>query len=202
MLTQRSQRTSATEAHWDYSHREYWCPSAGIVPFGSQSEICIYKRRINNFENKEHNMLILWNPTQIQTWSPMNTWTTQTTTNCIKLYLCDPTSQPGEEVYFLNSENKAHNSKQILTIQSKCQHNITLHIHPPHRLDSPCTSFWEMLCTLMREERRLTSALNTHSCTGSSSPSRMMGLFCAWKSLKGIIHKSSILFNKGTLIIR
>lgn len=43
------------------------------------------------------------------------------------------------------------------------------------RLDSPWTSFWAMFCVRMSEERRRTSPLNTHSCTGKSSPVRMMG---------------------------
>lgn len=35
----------------------------------------------------------------------------------------------------------------------------------------PCTSFWEMLWVLMREESRRTSPLNTHSWTGNSKSS-------------------------------
>lgn len=35
----------------------------------------------------------------------------------------------------------------------------------------PCTSFWEMLWVLMREESRRTSALKTHSWTGNSRSS-------------------------------
>lgn len=43
------------------------------------------------------------------------------------------------------------------------------------RGNSPWTSFWAIFCVRMRDDRRRTSPLNTHSCTGKSSPVRMMG---------------------------
>lgn len=41
--------------------------------------------------------------------------------------------------------------------------------------DSPWISFWAMLCVRMRDDRRRTSPLNTHSCTGKSGPVRRRG---------------------------
>lgn len=42
-------------------------------------------------------------------------------------------------------------------------------------LDSPWTSFWAIFWVRMSDDRRRTSPLNTHSCTGKSSPVRTMG---------------------------
>ena len=41
--------------------------------------------------------------------------------------------------------------------------------------DSPWTSFWAIFCVRMSEDRRRTSPLNTHSCTGKSCPVLIMG---------------------------
>lgn len=43
------------------------------------------------------------------------------------------------------------------------------------QVNSPWTSFCVIFCVRMSEDRRRTSPLNTHSCTGKSSPVRMMG---------------------------
>lgn len=39
----------------------------------------------------------------------------------------------------------------------------------------PWTSFWAIFCVRMSEDKRRTSPLNTHSCTGKSSPVRIIG---------------------------